>query len=142
MSHEDNSESQISLEQSVPGQPPGEILAQAREREGLSRLQASEKLGLTETAIRDIELSRFEKFPSGIYVRGYIRNYSRLVGIDAEQVLRSYDQYGKTHDTPDESPFGHASHLDDDTKNKQKLMLIVGACVLVGLLMFAIFLDM
>lgn len=105
------------------GQPPGELLAQAREARGFSRVRVSELLGLTQAAIRDIELSRFEKFPSGIYVRGYIRNYCKLVAADENKVLEAYDCHGKTHEIPEESPFGSA--LPDTKKSNGKRVIIV-----------------
>lgn len=142
MSDAEIPDSQVPFERGIPTHSPGEMLAQSREAQTLSRLQVSEKLGLTETAIRDIELCRFDKFPSGIYVRGYIRNYCRLLGMNADEVLASYDEYGKTHDTPEESPFGHSAHHYEGMQKKQKNILIIGACVLAVLLLFAIFLDM
>lgn len=119
------------------GLSPGQILTQAREEAGLTRLRVSELLGLTQGAIRDIELGRFDKFPSGIYTRGYIRNYSKLVGADEEQVLVAYDRYGETHEVPEESPFGHsAAETSDSSAKKQTIFLVVGILIIVAICIY------
>ena len=117
------------LEDSEAGQSPGEILARAREAKELSRVQVSEELGLTAAVIRDIELSRFEKFPSGIYVRGYIRNYCKLVGLEEEKILAVYDRFAENNPVPDESPFGSNEQVDHVSSGKIKL--VIGVAVLV-----------
>lgn len=122
------------------GLSPGEMLAQAREAQGLSRVRVSEILGLTQNTIRDIELCRFDKFPSGIYTRGYLRNYCKLVELDAEQVLAAYDKYGETHETPEESPFGSGDPASVELKSRGKLFvgIAVGVVlvILAGLILF------
>ena len=128
------------LEDSEAGQSPGEILARAREAKELSRVQVSEELGLTAAVIRDIELSRFEKFPSGIYVRGYIRNYCKLVGLEEEKILAVYDRFAENNPVPDESPFGSNEQVDHVSNGKIKLVIGVAALVvaIVLIVLFAL----
>lgn len=128
-----------SEEQSSNGCSPGEILAQAREEKGLSRLRTSELLGLTQGAVRDIELCRFDKFPSGIYTRGYIRNYSKLVGADEMQVLAAYDRYGETHEIPEEAPFGHSTTEPAEPPGKKRTLFIVISILIALVLIYFIF---
>lgn len=109
---------------------PGDLLTQAREAQGLSRVRVSELLGLTQSAIRDIELNRFERFPSGIYVRGYMRNYSKLVGADEKTIMEAYDLYGETNEIPEESPFGSALPNAGESSGKKKGMILVAIVVL------------
>ena len=118
---------------------PGEMLAQARDEKGLSRLRVSELLGLTQGAIRDIELGRFDKFPSGIYTRGYIRNYSKLVGADEVQILAAYDRYGETHETPEEAPFGHSISDTIESTDQKKIVLLVAGVLAFLLLLSLLF---
>lgn len=128
-----NSGSEEDKETQELSQSPGEILAQAREGIGLSRIQVSELLGLTQGMIRDIELCRFEKFPSGIYARGYIRNYCKLVKADEAQVLAAYDRYGETNEIPEEQPFGNAQiNIPKTGKMRVKTFILIGV-VLFGL---------
>lgn len=72
-------ESQIHIE-------AGERLRQAREKAGLSHSDITERLHLSGAIIDDIEQGRVERLP-GIYRRGYIANYARLLGLDPESLL-------------------------------------------------------
>lgn len=72
-------ESQIHIE-------AGERLRQAREKAGLSHADITERLHLSGAIIDDIEQGRVERLP-GIYRRGYIANYARLLGLDPESLL-------------------------------------------------------
>ena len=128
-----------SEEQSSSGSSPGEILSQAREEQGLSRLRISELLGLTQGAVKDIELSRFDKFPSGIYTRGYIRNYSKLVGTDEGKVLAAYDRYGETHEIPEEAPFGHSVTESSDISSKKQILVFAVVMLITATLFYWVF---
>lgn len=72
---------------------PGEVLSTARNSAGMSQARMATELGLTEGSIRDIEENHFEKFAAGIYVRGYLRNYCKVLGLDEVELMRIYDQY-------------------------------------------------
>lgn len=113
-------------------QPPGELLAQARETKGLTRVEVSELLGLTVSVIRDIELSRFERFPNGVYARGYLKNYSKLVEADQSEVMSAYNRHGELHAIPDDSPFGSGhSHIESHAVARRRNIVIVSASVVV-----------
>ena len=124
-------------------QLPGELLAQARESNDMSRIQLAELLGLTAAAIRDLELNRFDTFPSGIYVRGYLRNYSKAVGLDEQSLMDAYDAYAESHDVPQESPFGQSAGgvENQELKQKQKQTMIYAGvgCVAVLVLLLMVF---
>lgn len=64
----------------------GATLAQARKDAGLSRRVITERLRLPGLVIEDIECGRVDRL-SGLYRRGYITNYARLVGLDPAALL-------------------------------------------------------
>lgn len=64
----------------------GDRLRRAREEAGLSHADITERLHLSGVIIDDIEQGRVERLP-GIYRRGYITNYARLLGLDPESLL-------------------------------------------------------
>lgn len=41
-----------------------------------------------------LEAGRFEELPADVFVRGFLRSYARCVGLDADDVLRSYSALG------------------------------------------------
>ena len=72
----------------VPAGPlPGVILAAAREAQGLSIGDISQKLKLSVAQIRAIEADDHSKLPSPVFVRGFIRSYARLLKLDESHVL-------------------------------------------------------
>lgn len=65
----------------------GKLLATAREVKGLTTADVADKLKLTSRQIEALEAEEFEKLPAAVFVRGFIRNYARLVGLDAERLM-------------------------------------------------------
>lgn len=68
----------------------GGALRQARETQGLSIQDVASKLRLGPKQIEAIEADRFEKLPEPTIVRGFIRNYAKLLKINAEPLLDAY----------------------------------------------------
>lgn len=75
-------------------QPPmlgsGALLAAERKKQSRTVEEIAEELNLSLSQIRTIELDQSEGLPEPTYVRGYIRAYANLLGLDAEDVLRHY----------------------------------------------------
>jgi cytoskeleton protein RodZ len=74
------------------GAPPtpasaGALLRAAREASGLSVDAVALQLKLAPRQVRAIEEDDFTHLPGRTFVRGFIRNYARLVRVDAESVL-------------------------------------------------------
>jgi cytoskeleton protein RodZ len=65
----------------------GKLLASAREFKGLTTADVADKLKLTSRQIEALEAEEFDKLPAAVFVRGFIRNYARLVGLDAERLM-------------------------------------------------------
>jgi cytoskeleton protein RodZ len=68
----------------------GGALRQARETQGLSVQDVASKLRLGPKQIEAIEADQFEKLPEPTIVRGFIRNYAKLLKINAEPLLDAY----------------------------------------------------
>lgn len=87
---------------------PGSILCAAREAKQLNRAQVGQRLGLTETAVKSLERNKFDYFPSGVYARGYLKNYAKFMDLDVDELADMHDQYcqesgldtGKSHLKP------------------------------------------
>lgn len=72
---------------------PGPCLCEVREQLGLNRAKVGQQLGLTEAAVKDLEKNRFERFPSSVYVRGYLKNYAKTLGESESEIIAIYDQF-------------------------------------------------
>lgn len=68
----------------------GGALRQARETQGLSVQEVASNLRLGPKQIEAIETDHFEKLPEPTIVRGFIRNYAKLLKINAEPLLDAY----------------------------------------------------
>ena len=72
---------------------PGVVLARARNSQGLSLAEVAEHLKITESYVRAIEESAFDDLPQAAFVRGYVRNYAKMVGLSGQQLVDDYDQF-------------------------------------------------
>lgn len=70
---------------------PGAALAAARQAQNLSVADVAHQLKLSVSQIEALEAGAFTKLPGPIFVRGFIRNYARLLKLDPEALLRSIE---------------------------------------------------
>ena len=68
----------------------GEILKQKRLELGWTKEYVSERTHLMVRNIDAMETESFKKLPAPIYVRGHIRLYAKLLGIDADPLVEDY----------------------------------------------------
>jgi cytoskeleton protein RodZ len=68
----------------------GEVLQAARVAKALSLQDVSDNLRYSVKQIDALEKGAFDLLPEAMITRGFIRNYARLLGIDAEPLLASY----------------------------------------------------
>lgn len=94
------------------------ILRDARLKKNLTLQEASNQLRLSVKQIEALEDSRFDTLPEPVIVRGFIRNYTKLLGVDAAPVLNHYKKL-----VPEEvlSPYLVESSINRaiSTKDKQ-----------------------
>lgn len=67
-------------------------LRQAREAAGLTQAAVADALFLTVTYIRYMDAGEFERLPKQAFVRGYLRSYARVVGLDGGLLVQLYDE--------------------------------------------------
>lgn len=73
--------------QPVDGDAPGSVLRSAREALGLSRREIAEALNLLESTIVAIEDDDSARQPEPVFLRGYVRNYAKLLRLDPEPLV-------------------------------------------------------
>lgn len=77
---------------SKPPEGPGEVLIRGRKELGLEISNVAQMLHLSKKQIEGLEANDFPALPEPTYVRGYLRNYCQLLGIDPEPVLKTYNE--------------------------------------------------
>jgi cytoskeleton protein RodZ len=87
---------------------PGERLRAARLSMGFDLAKIASELHLTTPVVEALEADDFQKVGARVFVRGYLRNYARVVGMPVESVLRQFDEKwpddGASHSMVRESP--------------------------------------
>ena len=69
----------------------GQALREAREAQGLSLEDVAKAMKLSNSTIRRLESEDWEGMQAPVYVRGYIRSYAHLVGLDEHSLLSLYN---------------------------------------------------
>lgn len=82
-------------EASTESLSPGAALKQERNRKGLSLAEMAQSLKITERYVQALEENAFDDLPQLAFVRGYIRNYARLLEMDAEAVIQGFDDFAE-----------------------------------------------
>ncbi|HEY5790055.1 MAG TPA: helix-turn-helix domain-containing protein, partial [Gammaproteobacteria bacterium] len=78
-------------EPAAPPASPGQLLREARERAKQSLGDVAAQLNLTVTVIDALERDAYGQLPSAVFVRGYIKNYARLLGLPATDLVAQFD---------------------------------------------------
>ena len=68
----------------------GERLRQAREQAGLTLSDVAARTRIQRWILEDIERDDLTRVPGGIFARGYLTSFARVVGIDAEPLWADY----------------------------------------------------
>jgi len=68
----------------------GELLAAQRELKQMTVSEAASQLRLGVRQINALEANDFTKLPEPMITRGFIRNYARLLGVDAEPLIQAH----------------------------------------------------
>lgn len=78
----------------------GKRLRDERERRKLSLEELSQTTRIPLRALLSIEEDRFDALPSDVFARGFLRSYSRALGVDDSEILKRFSELA----TPSSSP--------------------------------------
>lgn len=106
----------------------GHSLKVVRERRSLALTDVSARLRIRRPYLEAIEEGRFGELPGAVYVSGFLRQYAEFLGLDPEQVLKSYqaEAEGTVQRTVLNFP------MPRPEERTPRLWLVVGALVLAG----------
>jgi cytoskeleton protein RodZ len=71
------------------GAAPNVRLSQARQARNLTTADVARHLKLSVWQVEALESGRYQQLPGPIFVRGFIRNYARLVKLDPEELVQA-----------------------------------------------------
>jgi cytoskeleton protein RodZ len=82
----------------------GRLFIAAREQQGLSVVDVARQLRLGVKQIEALETDDYARLPGNTFARGFIRNYARLLQIDPEPLLQSFQQRGPSEELAMSAP--------------------------------------
>ena len=121
--------------EAVPSVALGAAFRAARDRAGMTRDEVADVLHLDVAVVAAIEDGRYEDLPMRPYARGYVRNYARILGLDADDLARRFD--AADVDRPEPSSVG----LRPRVSRKSELALrplALGYAAIVAILLIAL----
>ena len=81
-------------EEDTAGKPTaGDVLREARLRQGLSEKVVADKLHITMHYVKALEENTYEKLPGAVFTKGYIKSYALLLGLEIDDLYSLYDEY-------------------------------------------------
>ncbi|HWO19010.1 MAG TPA: helix-turn-helix domain-containing protein, partial [Kofleriaceae bacterium] len=81
----------------------GPLLRQIREAVGVELREIAERSKIGMAYLQALEAERFAKLPALVYVRGFLAEYARALGLDAERVKQTYlARYRAARPSPDD----------------------------------------
>lgn len=81
----------------APEPGPGAALQEERRRQSLSLTDVARQLKLAPRQVEALERDDFAALPGPVFVRGFLRNYARLLGLDPEPMVRAVDRLMAPH---------------------------------------------
>lgn len=71
----------------------GNILREAREMKGLTLADAQEETRINTRFLEALENGEFDKLPTPVHARGFLRNYARFLELEPEPLLERYESH-------------------------------------------------
>lgn len=82
----------------------GERLRREREMRGVSLEEISDSTKIGTRSLKAIEDNEFDKLPGGIFNKGFVRAYSRFLGLDEDESVADFEAAWKEHQTAKGEP--------------------------------------
>jgi cytoskeleton protein RodZ len=111
----------------------GARLRSAREKKGLTVLQAAEKLHVDARLLESLEAGQYSVLGAAVYVRGHLRRYADLIGESPAELQQLYDETTHTAQ-PDLTRVPRSEPGADPSRLMVPALLILVGFALAGIL--------
>ncbi len=122
--------------QEVDGPSPGELLAAGRLARELTVEEVGDALNLAPQTVHRLEADDYAALPAAAFTQGYIRNYAKHVGLDADVVVAAYQRRAGKPDVAWQTPRSSAGVAD--LVERYPGLLISAVVAAVGVLVFIV----
>lgn len=121
---------------SIPG--IGDTLKAAREKRGVSLVEASERLRLDLAVIRALEEERFDSLGAPVYVRGHLRRYAEYLGVANAPLQEQYAGLQESGIEPDLTQAPRVMGRNPPRSLLWPAVLVGGVVVLVSIVLWGL----
>jgi len=111
----------------------GDRLRREREMRGVSLDEIAESTKIGTRSLRALEEDDFDKLPGGIFNKGFVRAYSRFLGLDEERTVADFDAAWKEYEAA-RRPLETPEPAEESSGDSRLTWLMLAALVLVVLL--------
>jgi|GEM_PF-477467 len=112
---------------------PGSSLLRARTAAGLHVEDVARKLHLSPRQVVALEGNNFEHLPGATYVKGYLRNYARLLDLQPEPLLAAYSKHIVPRKSSEIAPSLSQPQQISSSDSVIKFTTLAVAVIIVGL---------
>ena len=111
----------------------GAALAAAREEMNLSVADVARHLKLTPSQVEALEEGAYERLPGRVFVRGFLRNYAKLLGVDPQPLLRRIEHEMPRPRVVEEPPSAPEAVMPTGERSRWPLYTGIAATVIAAL---------
>ena len=109
----------------------GDKLRREREMRGVSLEEIAESTKIGTRSLRALEEDDFEKLPGGIFNKGFVRAYSRFLGLDEDETVADFDAAFKEYRVANGYPDDRQIEQEPEPEPSQTPWLLIVALVLI-----------
>jgi len=109
---------------------PGQSVKTLRKELGYSREEVAQSLYITVHYVKALENDDYAKLPGQPFIKGYYKAYASFLGVDTDQVLKSYMKFVEHSVNQD---MQEAQAVESRSRNKTIKWIVIVA-VLLGLI--------
>ncbi len=97
----------------------GEKLREARESHGVSIEEAAEDLKIRPSQLKNLEEGNIKEFKDIFYVKFFIRDYAKYLGLDGEKILDDFNEF--LFDYTSRIPLDKIKEVSEQKKEDKKI---------------------
>jgi hypothetical protein len=90
----------------------GFYLRAAREARGLDLRDAAQQTRISISYLKAIEDEDFSKLPGKVFVKGFLKNYAKFLGLPEDEVMKRYGELGKPQTAPASAPVPESPRVE------------------------------
>lgn len=113
---------------------PGERCRKAREALGWTPAEAAKRMHLSQSYLVALEADDYERLPEATFVKGYLKNYAKLLGLPADEIANTFQQM--VNDDAFDKPLDLPKMAPPPSVWRKPLLAVVALLVVVGLLIW------